>query len=168
MEGSEIGYLTWWNLPKRAWLIIIGELVVIIGLSTWIYATYINDLYFQAYTNSLAPVLVPVLSVGFGIASASLATYLYLEMKRINVVGHTERSSRKNNSQKKIATRLSPPTNSDSSLGESLALTHSTKLRPLGPIHKQAQRSQPKASQESASNEKRKDAQDPKASKHPE
>src|SRR6266540_1922732 len=82
-EVSNIDYLTWWNFPKKAWLIIIGELAVITSLSVWLYLTYLNDIYFQTYANSLSPILVPVLSVAFGISSASIATYLYLGMKRI-------------------------------------------------------------------------------------
>jgi hypothetical protein len=82
-EVSEIGYLTWWNFPKKAWLIIIGELGLITSLSVWLYLTYLNDVYFQSYANGFSPILVPVLSVAFGISSASIATYLYLGMKRI-------------------------------------------------------------------------------------
>jgi hypothetical protein len=77
-----MGYLTWWNFPKKAWLIILAQLGVITSLSVWLYLTYLNDVYFQSYTNTLSPVLVPVLSVAFGISSASIATYLYLGMKR--------------------------------------------------------------------------------------
>ena len=83
LEVSEIGYLTWWNFPKKAWLIIIGELGVITSLSIWVYLTYLNDVYFQTYANGLSPILVPILSVAFGISSASIATYLYLGMKKI-------------------------------------------------------------------------------------
>jgi hypothetical protein len=86
LEVSEIGYLTWWNFPKKAWLIILGELGVIASLSGWLYSIYLNNVYFQTYVDGLSPVLVPVLSVAFGISSASIATYLYLGMRRIRTV----------------------------------------------------------------------------------
>jgi hypothetical protein len=78
-----MGYLTWWNFPKKAWLIILVELAIITSLSISLYATYLSNAYFQAYVNSLSPILVPILSVTFGLSSASIATYLYLGMKRI-------------------------------------------------------------------------------------
>jgi hypothetical protein len=81
-----MGYLTWWNFPKKAWLIIIVELGIIASLSGWLYSTYLNNVYFQTYVDSLSPVLVPILSVAFGISSASIATYLYLGMKRIQTL----------------------------------------------------------------------------------
>jgi len=40
--------------------------------------------------DSLSPALVPVLSVAFGISSASIATYLYLGMKRIQTLQEPE------------------------------------------------------------------------------
>ena len=39
------------------------RLGIIATLGSWICATYLTDLYFQTYANSLASVLVPVLSV---------------------------------------------------------------------------------------------------------
>src|SRR5467141_4847697 len=89
-EVSKIGYLTWWNFPKKAWLIIIGELAIITSLSLSLYTTYLTNVYFQTYVNTLSPVLVPVLSVAFGISSASIAAYLYLGMKRIQLPRETE------------------------------------------------------------------------------
>jgi hypothetical protein len=56
---------------------------VIIGLSGWVYSEYVNNSYFQSYINSLSPILVPILSVGFGIASATAATLLYFTMRNI-------------------------------------------------------------------------------------
>src|SRR5437899_2640331 len=94
LEVSKIDYLTWWNFPKKAWLIIIGELAVIASLSVWLYLTYLNDLYFQTYTNGLSPILVPVLSVAFVISSASIATYLYLGMKRIRTTPRLVRTAK--------------------------------------------------------------------------
>jgi len=56
---------------------------VIVGLGGWVYSEYLNNPYFQNYVNSLSPILVPIVSVGFGIASASVATVLYFTMRNI-------------------------------------------------------------------------------------
>jgi hypothetical protein len=56
---------------------------VIIGLGSWVYSEYLNNPYFQSYMNSLSPILVPVVSVGFGIVSATVATQLYFTMRNI-------------------------------------------------------------------------------------
>ena len=78
-----IQLLEWWSIPRRGWIIILTELVVIIGLGSWVYAEYLSNSYFQSYVNSLSPVLVPIISVGFGIASATVATLLYFTMRSI-------------------------------------------------------------------------------------
>src|SRR5207245_4754298 len=62
---------------------ILTELVVIISLGSWVYAEYLSNSYFQSYVNGLSPVLVPIISVGFGIASATVATLLYFTMRSI-------------------------------------------------------------------------------------
>jgi len=100
-----MGYLTWWNFPKKAWLIIIVELGIIASLSGWLYSTYLNNVYFQTYVDSLSPVLVPVLSIAFGISSASIATYLYLGMKRIRTVQEPYLRSNSKVKQRKTARR---------------------------------------------------------------
>jgi hypothetical protein len=56
---------------------------VIVGLGGWVYSEYLNNPYFQSYVNSLSPILVPIVSVGFGIASATVATVLYFTMRNI-------------------------------------------------------------------------------------
>ena len=75
--------MEWWNIPRRGWIIILGELAVIIGLGGWVYAEYLNNSYFQGYVNSLSPILVPIVSVGFGVASATAATVLYFTMRKV-------------------------------------------------------------------------------------
>src|SRR2546428_10994172 len=109
LEVSKIGYLTWWNFPKKAWLIIIGELAVITSLSVWLYLTYLNNIYFQTYANSLSPILVPVLSVAFGISSASIATYLYLGMKRIRTFQEPEVPPKRRAQQRQTPKRHAQP-----------------------------------------------------------
>src|SRR6266487_6973273 len=118
LEVSKIGYLTWWNFPKKAWLIIIGELAVITSLSVSLYITYLSNVYFQTYVNSLSPILVPVLSVAFGISSASIATYLYLGMKRIRISQELEapvkkRVQSRRGSKRPLQTSTPPPKNAE-------------------------------------------------------
>jgi len=48
-----------------------------------VYSEYVNNTYFQIYVNSLSPILVPIVSVGFGITSATVATLLYFTMRNI-------------------------------------------------------------------------------------
>ncbi len=151
-EVSNIDYLTWWNFPKKAWLIIIGELAVITSLSVWLYLTYLNDIYFQTYANSLSPILVPVLSVAFGISSASIATYLYLGMKRIRTSQEPQVSVRNRGHPRK--TPKHPPHPSTSQLGVAdLPQTIPAKLKPITPPqgHVQIQKPSPKE-RETASN----------------
>jgi hypothetical protein len=138
-----MGYLTWWNFPKKAWLIIIGELAVIISLSASLYATYLSDVYFQAYANSLSPILVPILSVVFGISSASIATYLYLGMKRMQISQDTQGPIRNKTHSRKIAKRPPHPSNSQPKAAEPLQ-TSPSKLKPIAPqqSHVQTQRPQ--------------------------
>jgi hypothetical protein len=79
-----IQLLQWWHIPRRGWIIILTELAVIIGLGSWVYTEYLTNSYFQSYVNSLSPILVPIVSVGFGVASATIVTLLYFTMRNIN------------------------------------------------------------------------------------
>src|SRR5947208_17037385 len=69
-----IQLLEWWSIPRRGWIIILTELAVIIGLSSWVYAEYLSNAYFQSYVNSLSPVVVPSISMWLGIASHTVHT----------------------------------------------------------------------------------------------
>ena len=69
--------MEWWDIPRKAWAIILVELSGIIGLSGWVVSEYFNNVYFRGYVNSISPILVPVLSVAFGVASATTAIFLY-------------------------------------------------------------------------------------------
>lgn len=42
-----------------------------------------NNTYFQTYVNGLSPILLPIVSVGFGLTSATIATLLYFTMRNI-------------------------------------------------------------------------------------
>lgn len=142
MEASEIGYLTWWNFPKKAWLIIIGELGVITSLSVWLYSTYLNDTYFQTYTNGLSPILVPLLSVAFGISSALIATYLYLGMKRIQKPHEHEAPIKKRVHPKKTLIRPSLVSTSQPKVAD-LPQGKPVKLKPIAPPHDHVQMQKP-------------------------
>ena len=85
----KLALLNWWKIPRRAWVIILSELSVILFLSSWVYLEYLNSPYFQSYVNSLAPIILPIFSVAFGVTSATVATYLYFGMRRVQQSEHT-------------------------------------------------------------------------------
>ncbi len=71
-------------MPRRAWVIILAELAVIVFFSIGFLSEYMNNNYFQNYVNGLAPILIPVISVAFGVCSATIATFLYFGTRRIS------------------------------------------------------------------------------------
>ena len=73
----------WWSIPRRGWIIILAELAVIVTLAGWVYSEYVNNTYFQIYVNGLSPILLPIVSVGFGVSSATIATLLYFTMRNV-------------------------------------------------------------------------------------
>src|SRR5713226_6786491 len=75
--------LQWWSIPRRGWIMILAELAVIVTLAGWVYSEYVNNTYFQSYVNNLSPILLPIVSVGFGISSATIATLLYFTMRNV-------------------------------------------------------------------------------------
>jgi hypothetical protein len=137
-----MGYLTWWNFPKKAWLIIIVELGIIASLSGWLYSTYLNNVYFQTYVDSLSPILVPVLSVAFGISSASIATYLYLGMKRIQNLREPEAPVKKRTQSRRTPKRLMPASASQPKAAD-LLQTVPAKLKPIAPPQAHIQNQKP-------------------------
>jgi hypothetical protein len=140
-EVSKIGYLTWWNFPKKAWLIIIVELGIIASLSGWLYSTYLNNLYFQTYVDSLSPALVPVLSVAFGISSASIATYLYLGMKRVQALQEPETLVKKRVQSRRTSKRPVLSTSSSKVADPPSSIT--AKLKPIAPSQSHVQTQKP-------------------------
>jgi len=58
---------------------------VIVTLAGWVYSEYVNNTYFQSYVNGLSPILLPIVSVGFGITSATVATLLYFTMRNVRM-----------------------------------------------------------------------------------
>ena len=127
-----MGYFTWWNFPRKAWLIILCELGVITTLLVWLYATYLNDVYFQAYANSLAPVLVPTLSVAFGVLSATVAIRLYFGMKRIQVQRESKLITKKRSHMGKASSDSSAVTIPDSK-SEISSNSIRVRLKPIAP-----------------------------------
>ena len=75
--------MRWWSIPRQGWIIILAELAVIVTLASWVYSEYVNNPYFQSYVNGLSPILLPIVSVGFGITSATVATLLYFTMRNV-------------------------------------------------------------------------------------
>jgi hypothetical protein len=142
VEVSEIGYLTWWNFPRKAWLIIISELCVITSLSVSLYLTYLNNVYFQSYANGFSPILVPVLSAAFGISSASIATYLYLGMKRIRASQEPETSIRRRVHSRKPSKRPTRVSTSQPKVADPLP-TIPAKLKPIAPTQNHSQIQKP-------------------------
>ncbi len=134
-----MGYLTWWNFPKKAWIIILSELSVIAYLSISFYLVYLNDAYFQAYANGLSPLVVPLLSVGFGLSSASIATYMYLGMKRVRSLQRAQPIlERKMRSHRIKQVQESPPHQTKPLDSQETARKNLKPLAP-SPIHPQKQ-----------------------------
>jgi hypothetical protein len=128
-----LGLLEWWSIPRRAWVIILAELCVIVGLASSVVSVYFSDIYFQAYVNGLAPILVPVVSVGFGIVSASTATVLYFRIKSLTRGGETTvEEDAKPRGQKHPARRIAT---NDTGTGKSVTsgVSQASRLRPLMP-----------------------------------
>jgi hypothetical protein len=111
-------------------------------LSGWLYSTYLNNVYFQTYVDSFSPVLVPVLSVAFGISAASMATYLYLGMKRIQTLREPEAHVKKRAQSRRIPKRLIPASASQPKAAN-LLQTVPAKLKPIAPPQAHVQNQKP-------------------------
>jgi len=86
--------------------------------------------------------LVPVFSVAFGISSASIATYLYLEMKRIRTSQEPEAPIKGRVQSRKASKRSLQPSTSPPKIAD-LPLTTSAKLRPIAPPQGHVQTEKP-------------------------
>ena len=96
---------------------------MIIGLSGWVYAEYLSNLYFQSYVNNLSPILVPVVSVGFGIASATVATLLYFTMRNVRKregVKDEELSTRRGSTKRPLKKPQASSSRSEKAAGSSI------------------------------------------------
>jgi hypothetical protein len=128
-----VALLEWWSIPRRAWMIILVELCGLVVLSGSLVSQYVNDIYFQNYVNSITPLLVPVVSVSFGVVSASTATFLYLRMKALQSPTEevAEDEEYKQRGQKRAARKTST---GEPGMGRALATTGQVaKLKPIGP-----------------------------------
>jgi hypothetical protein len=104
--------------------------------------TYLNNVYFQTYVDSLSPVLVPVLSVAFGISSASIATYLYLGMKRVQTLREPEAPVKRKAQSRRVSKRVMPPSTSQPKAAD-LLQTVPAKLKPIAPPQGHGQNQKP-------------------------
>jgi hypothetical protein len=134
---------------------------VIGSLAGLLYSTYLNNVYFQAYVDSISPVLVPVLSVAFGISSASLATYLYLGMKRIRTLQEPETfaTTKKKAHPRKMPKHLSQVSGPSPKLSDP-SESAPAKLKPIAPFQSHGRTQKPPVRQEE--NQK----SDPNKTKH--
>jgi hypothetical protein len=108
---------------------------VIIGLSSWVYSEYLNNPYFQSYMNSLSPILVPILSAGFGIASATVATVLYFTMRNIRQqedVRKEDMASRRGSAKKTIKKPQASSSRSERTVIGGLSVAPRTRSMSLG------------------------------------
>jgi len=115
---------------------------IIASLTGWLYSTYLNDVYFQTYVDSISPLLVPVLSVAFGISSASIATYLYLGMKRVRALQEPETPVKKRVQSRRTSKRPLQPSTSQPKVTD-IPPTVPVKLKPIAPSQNHAQIQKP-------------------------
>ncbi len=97
---------------------------MIIVLGYWVYSTYLNDFYFQSYVNSLSPILVPMVSVAFGVSSATVATFLYFGMRRVRQAQEAEEAPRRKPQPRRPAKKIQVTSGSKPTKAEA--------ARPLG------------------------------------
>jgi len=116
-----------------------GELAIITSLSLSLYITYLTNVYFQIYVNTLSPILVPILSVAFGISSASIATYLYLGMKRIRTLQEPEVFAKKRDHSPRRTSKHSPHPSTSPPRVADVPQTIPAKLKPIAPPQSHAQ-----------------------------
>ncbi len=101
--------LTWWNLPQRAWLVIMAEAAVILFLATALVSEYISNTYYQTYVNSLLPVFIPLLSVVFAATSSMIAVKLYLVTRKVHSIQEGDSSpSRRVQTRRPVRKPASP------------------------------------------------------------
>ena len=105
-----IGFLTWWDLPKRAWVLIFGQLAIILFLALSLVSEYLNNIYYRGYVNNILPILIPVLSVAFGVTSTTIAIKLFLDLQEIRTLQEEVDTEGRRRSQSKRPKRASAPT----------------------------------------------------------
>ncbi len=101
-------FLTWWDLPKRAWVLILAQFAIILFLAASLVSNYLNNIYYQNYVNSISPILIPVLSIAFGVTSATIAIKLYLGIQEIRSLQEEVDSQGRRRGKFKRSKRTSP------------------------------------------------------------
>src|SRR5437016_14449133 len=107
--------LEWWQLPRQALIIILGQTGLVLFLSSWLLAEYLNNPFMQQYLTNLAPTIVPILSLAFGATAAMTATTLYLRFRKLKDASdrldtiprsiQARRAPRKRSPQKPLTTK---------------------------------------------------------------
>ena len=96
-------FLEWWRIPKTGWLIILTQLSVILFFTGWVYQEAQYNSYFQAYLNSVLPLVTAVLIVALAITTAPTISILRRRIRRTQ-------QARQTTMRPKTVTRTQPPT----------------------------------------------------------
>jgi hypothetical protein len=83
LDSERVNILEWWEFPRKAWIIILSQSILVLFLSSWLLSEYLNNPFMQQYLANLAPTVVPILSLAFGITAAMTATTLYLRFRKL-------------------------------------------------------------------------------------
>jgi hypothetical protein len=78
-----VNVLEWWEIPRKAWIIILSQSILVLFLSSWLFSEYLNNPFMQQYLANLAPTIVPIISLAFGATAAMTATTLYLRFRKL-------------------------------------------------------------------------------------
>ena len=96
-------FLEWWRIPKTGWLIILTQLSVILFFTGWVYQEAQYNSYFQAYLNSVLPLVTAVLIVALAITAAPTISILRRRIRRTQ-------QARQTTMRPKAVTRTQSPT----------------------------------------------------------
>jgi len=83
LDSERMNLLEWWEIPRKAWIIILSQSALLLFLSTWLLSEYLNNPFMQQYLANLAPTIIPILSLAFGATAAMTATTLYLRFRKL-------------------------------------------------------------------------------------
>src|SRR3989304_2557401 len=96
-------FLEWWRIPKTGWLVILTQLSIILFFTGWVYQEAQYNSYFQAYLNSVSPLVTAVLIVALAITAAPTISILRRRIRRVQ-------QARQTPIRPKTVTRTQPPT----------------------------------------------------------
>ncbi len=83
LDSERVNILEWWEIPRKAWIIILSQSILVLFLSIWLLSEYLNNPFMQQYLANLAPTVVPIVSLAFGTTAAMTATTLYLRFRKL-------------------------------------------------------------------------------------